>query len=45
MNKLMNLILTIDKVHTAPQSTLLCGLGLGGLNHVYGPNHPLLIYV
>ncbi len=36
----MNVILTIDKVHTAVQSVLDCEPGLGGLNQVYGSNCP-----
>ncbi len=35
----MNVILTVDKIHTAPQMTLDCGPGLKGLNEVDGPNH------
>ncbi len=31
----MNVMLTIDKVHTAPQRTLNCRPGLGGLNQAY----------
>ncbi len=39
MDQLMNVVLTIDKVNTAPQRALDCRPGLGGLNQVYGPNH------
>ncbi len=42
MGQLVNVILTIDKVHTAPQKILDYGPGLGGLNQVYGTNHPTL---
>ncbi len=34
----MNVILTIYKVHTAPQIALDCGQGLGGLQRVYEPS-------
>ncbi len=34
MDQIMNVIITIDKVHTAPQRALDCGPGLGGLNQV-----------
>ncbi len=37
----MNVILTIDKVYTAPQWALDFRSGLGGLNQVYGPILPL----
>ncbi len=40
MDQLVHVILAIDKVRTASQRALDCGPGLGGLNHVYGPNHP-----
>ncbi len=29
-----------DKVHKASERAMDCGLGLGGLNQIYGPNHP-----
>ncbi len=32
--------IAIDNAHTVPQMALDCGPGLGGLNQVYGPNHP-----
>ncbi len=38
MSKFSKVLLTIDKAHTVPQRVLDCGLGLGGLNQVYGPN-------
>ncbi len=41
MDQLMNVILTIVKVHTAPHRALDCVPGLGGLNQVYGPNDRL----
>ncbi len=41
MDQLVNVILTIDNVHTAPQTALKCRPGLGRLNQVYGPNHPI----
>ncbi len=41
MDQLMNVILTIDKVHTAPERALHCRLGLDELSHVYG----LIIYI
>ncbi len=34
----MNVIFSIDKVHTAPQRALESGLG--GLNQLYGTNRP-----
>ncbi len=34
------LSIAFDNAHTTPQRALDCGPGLGGLNHVYGPNHP-----
>ncbi len=40
MGQLVNVILTLDKVHTAPQRTLDGGPGLGGLNQVDGPTRP-----
>ncbi len=36
MNQIMNIILTIYKVHTAPQRAMDCGPGLGGINQVFG---------
>ncbi len=41
----MDVILTIDKVHTVPQRALDCGPSLGELNQVYGPNHPIPLQV
>ncbi len=35
-SKVRNLLI----VHTVPQRALDCGLGLGGLNQVYGSNRP-----
>ncbi len=40
IDQLVHTILTIDKVHTTPQSAQNCRPGLGGLNQVYGPNRP-----
>ncbi len=40
MDQPMNVILTIDNVHTSPQNVLDCIPYLCGLNQVYGPNHP-----
>ncbi len=34
-DQLMNVILTIDNVYTAPQRVVDCRPGLGGLNHAY----------
>ncbi len=44
MDQLMNVILTIYKVHTALQRVLDCVPGLGGLNQVYGPNHQTCVF-
>ncbi len=33
MIQLVNVLVAIDKAHTAPQRTLNCGLGLDGLNN------------
>ncbi len=38
MDQLVNVILVIDNVDTAPQRTLDYGPGLGGLNQVDGPS-------
>ncbi len=45
MDQRMKLILTIDKVHTAPQRVLDCGPGLGELNQVLWaqPSHSLCL--
>ncbi len=40
MGQFSNVLLAIDKAHTVPQRGLYCQPGLGGLNQVYGPNHP-----
>ncbi len=40
MGQLVNVILAIDKAHTASQRAMNYGLGLGGINQVYGPNCP-----
>ncbi len=40
MDQFSKVILAIDKVHTVQQRDLDCGPCLGGLNQVYGPNHP-----
>ncbi len=48
MDQLINVILTIDKVHTTPQRALDCRPGLCGLNQVMNPtvSLPLLrVYV
>ncbi len=42
MGQFSNVLLAIDKAHTAPQRALDCIPGLGELNQVYGPNHPTL---
>ncbi len=39
MDQLVNVLWTIDNAHI-PQRALDCRLGLGGLNQIYGPNHP-----
>ncbi len=39
MHQLVNVLLTIDKAHTAPQKVLNVRPGFGGLNQVYVPNH------
>ncbi len=36
----MNVLLAIDNEHTIPHRALDCRPGLGGLDQVYGPNHP-----
>ncbi len=38
MGRLVDGLLAIDK--TVSHRALDCGLGLGGLNNVDGPNHP-----
>ncbi len=38
-------VLQLLIMHTAPQRTLDCGPGLGGLNQVYGPNHPIPMHL
>ncbi len=53
MDQFSNVILAVDTVHTVPQWTLGCGLGLGGLNQQVLPlctsivthqfNRPLII--
>ncbi len=40
MELLVNVLLAIDKAHTAPQRVLHCRLSLGGLIQIYGPNLP-----
>ncbi len=40
MDQLVNVLLAIDKSHTAPHNALDCELALGELNQVYGPNCP-----
>ncbi len=40
MDQLVNVPSANDKAHTVPHRALDCRLGLGGLNQVYGPNHP-----
>ncbi len=39
MGQFSNVLLAIGKTNTVPQRALDCGPGLGGFNHVYGPNH------
>ncbi len=41
-DQLVNVIIAIDKVHTAPQTALCYRPGLGGLNQVYELNRPTL---
>ncbi len=36
----MQRTIAIDHAHIVPQRVMDCGLGLGGLNQAYGPNHP-----
>ncbi len=38
-------VLQLSKMHTVPQRALDFGQGLGGLNQVYGPNHPTPICI
>ncbi len=40
MGQFSYVLLTIDKANTVSQRVLDCRPGLGGLNQVYGPNHP-----
>ncbi len=40
MGQFSNVLLAIDEAHTVPEMALECRLGIGGLNQVYGPNHP-----
>ncbi len=40
MGQFSKVLLAIDKAYTVPQRALECRPGLGGLNQVYGPNHP-----
>ncbi len=40
MDQIINVLLAIDKAHTALQRALDGRPCLGGLNQVYGPNHP-----
>ncbi len=40
MDPLVNVLLAIDKGHTMPQRVMDRRPGAGGLNQVYGPNHP-----
>ncbi len=40
MGQFRKVLLAIDKVHIVPQRALDCGPDLGGLNQVYGRNHP-----
>ncbi len=40
MDQSVNVILAIDKLHIAPLRAPDCQPGRGGLNQVYGPNHP-----
>ncbi len=41
MGKFSKVLLAIDKIHTVPtEGHKDSKAGLGGLNQVYGPNHP-----
>ncbi len=40
MGQFSKVISAFDEVQTVAQRFLNCSPGLGGLNHVYGPNHP-----
>ncbi len=40
MDKFSKVLLAIHNACTVPQRALICGPSLGGLNQVYGPNHP-----
>ncbi len=40
MDQLVNVPSAIAKAHTVHLRTQDCGSGLGGLNQVYGTNHP-----
>ncbi len=40
MGQSSKVLLAIDKAHTVPQWAMDCRPALGGLNQVYGPNHP-----
>ncbi len=45
MGQYSKVLLAIDKVYTIPQNALDFRLGLGGLNHIYGPNCPTPKYI
>ncbi len=44
MGQFSTVLLATDKVHTVPQRALDGRPGLGGLNQVYGPEHPSTIH-
>ncbi len=41
MGQFSNVLLAIDRARTLPQRALGCKLNLGGLDKVYGPDHPI----
>ncbi len=40
MGQLVNVLLAVNKANIVPQRDLDYGSGVGGLNHIYGPNRP-----
>ncbi len=40
MRTFSKVLLAIDNTQTVPQRALDCRPDVGGLNQVYGPNHP-----
>ncbi len=44
MGKFRKILLAIDKAHTVQHRALDCRPVLGGLNQVYGPNHPTPLF-